>query len=1116
MLKNTYFFLLFFLLFFVPVHSQVVINEFLSSNSTVNTDEDGTYQDWVELYNTGATAVNLNGYGLSDDATLPYKWTFPNVSMPAGSYLLVWCSDKNRATPGSPLHTNFKLSGADSIRLTNAGGVTVNTAPAATSVQNISYGRLPNGTGGFVFFTTVTPAAANAATGFSQILPPPTFSHEGGFMTSPFNLTLTTTIPGATIYYTLDGSEPNPTNLAGTNYNYKNQYPEEPGNAPGSMLIKSFQTLQYTAPLNIVDRSPLANDISTISTTNDFVPTYIPTSPIAKATVIRAIVVKAGAISSEVASRTFFVTPQGSNRFSLPVISLSINENLLFDYEDGIYVAGTDFDTWRIENPTASALFESVGNYYRRGIENERVGNFSYFVNGTEVVNQNVGFRIHGGSSRAFPSKSLNMYARPEYGIDKIEYPFFSDVDSNDFERLVLRNSGGDFYETMFRDALNQEICKALRVERESYQPTVTFLNGEYWGILNLREKLDNNYFKQIYGIESVDVLENDFDLPAIQEGDTSDWQTLYDYMVSNSLATDAKYNYIKTRLDPDNFMDYFIANIFLDNSDWPGTNIVFWRKQTQGFVPDALYGHDGRWRFAFHDMDDTFGIGSDSFTRNSLAAATATNGPEWPNPPVSTLFLRRMLENNTFKTQFINRFADLMNTTFLSTRITSIINSMNDVIEPEIPEHISRWEAPPTVSNRDFYVNFQLDFANARPAIQRNHIRSKFGIANNINANLNVSNAAHGYVRMNTIDIKDGTPGITGNPYPWTGIYFSNIPVTVKAIPLPGFAFSHWTGASSATTAEITITSASNFSLVAHFIPDVAVPMDQPIYFWMMDSEIPNDTPLTSLDATFEMNAQNASITYQSALAGYPFTDTHPNWGKASMERRNAPTNINYIPEANENIPFDTSDMRGLQIKQPFQNGSLQNTMIFNVPTQGWQDIKFAFAAKDENAADAIQLDYAVNSGTPVWTTTGITSTLPLGDAYQLYEIDFSNLSSVDNNANFKIRLRFTGPNMTVDNGDRVTFNNISVLGDTMLSIEAPVAQANRFIIYPNPATDVLNIAHNFSDVSYKLYTLEGRLVVQGQLTGASINVSEMSKGMYLLQLNADGFSETKKILKR
>lgn len=1108
----------FFFLMSKPVFSQgIVINELLTSNTHTNTDEDGSYQDWVELYNNGPAAVNLAGYGLSDDPALPYKWIFPAVTVPSGGYLLVFCSDKDRTNPASELHTNFKISsGGESVSLTNPGGTTVDSVPPTAIASDISYGRQPNGTGAFVFFATVTPNAVNSAVGYSEVLPPPSFSIAGGFFTAGFNLGLSSTVAGSTIIYTLDGSEPDPANLAGTTYTYKNQYPEYPGQAFGPLLTQSFKSFQYTTPISIIDRSPLPNKIASISSTYSFNPTYIPTTPIFKGTVVRAKVIKAGALTSTTASNSYFISPLGSSRFSLPVISLSISENKLFDYNDGIYVAGVDFDNWRTANPTLEHDgLEDLGNFYRRGIENERVANMTYFVNGAQVINQEVGLRLHGGSSREWQNKSFNIYSRGDYGDATMDYPFFPGQPT-DFERLVLRNSGADFYETLFKDALNQNLIKNLHVLTKGYQPTITFMNGEYWGILSLIDKFDDNYFTRVFNFNAgeVDILESENN---VEEGDNVDYLDMLNYISTHPLSNQANYDYITTRLDPENFEDYFISNIYFDNIDWPGNNIVYWRKKTNGFVPNAPYGHDGRWRWLAHDMDATFGTNSGLVNHNNLAAATATNGPEWPNPAWSTYMLRNMLLNPNFKNDFINRFADLMNTSFLSTRIVGTIDNMKNVLAPEMAEQIDRWEAPDDMGTWNYFLDFQKDFANQRPAIQRNQIRAKFGITANINATLDVDDPTHGYIKMNTIDIKDGTDGITGNPYPWTGIYFSNIPVKMKAVPYPGYTFSHWAGASTSTNAEITMTMASSFAATAIFVPD-AVATSQPIFFWMMDGTMPNNLPLETLNTTYKVGSSDGVIQYQSCLVGYPFTSTSPSWRKASMERRNSPTTINYLTEANSNLAFANSDMKGLQIKEPLQNGTLENTMIFNFSTSGYKDIKFSFAAINElTNATGILIDYSVNTGTPIWITNGLTaSNLPLTAAFQLYNVDFTSIPTVNNNANFKIRLRFAGTNMTVDAGNRVTFNNIAVHGTQLLAI--PQNNTPKFMVYPNPFSDVINIVGSDMDTTYKVFSIDGKIVKNGTMdSGAQVNLDHLTKGIYILELTSgEGKTEIKKIVKK
>ncbi len=171
--------------------------------------------------------------------------------------------------------------------------------------------------------------------------------------------------------------------------------------------------------------------------------------------------------------------------------------------------------------------------------------------------------------------------------------------------------------------------------------------------------------------------------------------------MNTNSLATPANYNYIKTQLDPENFADYYIGNLFLLNEDWLNNNINFWRNKIPVNNLGAANGLEGRWRWVYHDMDNTMGEVFGEINANNLAIAnsvdTAPYNPEW-----STCMFRKMLANAEFKTYFINRFADALNTTFLPTRTIGIMQSMSAVIYPTISEHIARWKSPPLVSDYD------------------------------------------------------------------------------------------------------------------------------------------------------------------------------------------------------------------------------------------------------------------------------------------------------------------------------------------------------------------------------------------------------------------------------
>ena len=212
---------------------------------------------------------------------------------------------------------------------------------------------------------------------------------------------------------------------------------------------------------------------------------------------------------------------------------------------------------------------------------------------------------------------------------------------------------------------------------------------------------------------------------------------------------------------------------------------------------------------------------------------------------------------------------------------------------------------------------------------------------------------------------------------------------------------------------------------------PVQPIPDTRLLHYWCFTDELDNNTPFESLKSSFSIVGQ-AEISYESALAGYPFDSADENWRRASMERRNAPTLLNYRPDGNWNMDYDQAVMRGLQVRQPFTGDGGQNMMIFHLPTVGYKDMLFSFAAMNEGAAEGLIVEYSVSSGLPLWETTGLEEhTFLLTDnAYQLYAIDFSAIEDVDENADFKIRIRFDVADGQADVGDRVTFNNIALEG--------------------------------------------------------------------------------------
>jgi hypothetical protein len=802
-MKN-YFTLLLLLVSTTLIRAQVKINELMASNENTVVDNVGAYSDWVELHNPSGAAIDLAGYYLTDDYSNLKKFRFTStagqVVVPANGYLIIWASS---TVSSGANHTSFSLSAdGERVALVMPDGLSiVDSLTFGPQRMDISYGRLPNGGTTFKYFTVSTPGLANVVTNsYDELLSPPVFSHAGGFYSSSFGLSISHPDPGVNIYYTTDGSVPSAGSLTPQSYTYRNNY-------PGNNQTKQYQSYSYTSPLTVDDASNLPNKISTIASTHSSNLDYLPTAPLYKGKVIRAVAVKAGALTSEVTSSSFFFSPTGANKFTLPVVSVMSQEDGLFSYNNGIYVPGIDFDNWRNANPTLTPDFGSPANYRRTGEPAERASHFEIIESDTVVYKQDVGIRINGGWSRGFKFKSLRLYGTDQYKT--IEHPLFPQLPYDEYKTFILRNAGNDYNGTFFKDALVHETVAHLKIDIQAYRPALLFLNGEYWGIHNMRQRQDKHYYAQKYGVngDSLDIIGEE-----IEEGTTTHYRSMISYINTNGVVSNTHYDYVQTQMDVESFRDYQITEIFYNNQDWGTNNIKYWRLQVP-YNPAAPLGHDGRWRWSLYDADATIS----NWTDNRLSIASS-----FTNYWDAGFLLGKLLQNQAFRNDFINRFADLMNTVFTTSYLTGFIEAKRNGISAEIPAHLERWK---TLSDSAAWLSKIancITFFQQRPGYQQTHIQSKFGLSGQYNLTVNVSNPAHGYVRVNTIDILPSTPGVNASPYPWTGSYFyksdNSIPVVLRARPKLGYKFKHWVYNATILTDSvqiITATSARSYTAV-------------------------------------------------------------------------------------------------------------------------------------------------------------------------------------------------------------------------------------------------------------------------------------------------------------
>ena len=586
----------------------------------------------------------------------------------------------------------------------------------------------------------------------------PIFSVPAGFYTEEFELTITSGVATEDIYYTVDGSLP---------------------------VIGNPTTYQHTAPIGI-----------------KFIPTREKASQYFCGTVIRAVAVSGDGTISKVGTASYFVDSNIFDKYKLPIISITTDNSNLYDSKIGIM---------------------SPYNNQSRGREWERPIHFEYFdKEGSLQLSMDAGIRLHGGASRDWAFKSFRIYARTEYDVDnQFEYDFFSDsvipafVKSGKdngkvitkYKRLLLRNGGNEGTAgdgTLFRDALSQALVANTSLDLQAYAPAITFINGEFYGIQNIRERQDEKYIEDHYDVDENEVIIYEFSYdrqgaqePAIVNGEDADldfYNNMLTFIREKDLSVQENYEQLEQWMDIDNFVDYQIINIFGENGDWPGNNSKAWRVRTD-YNPEAEYGLDGRIRWLLYDSDFNFGLYNSRVSTDSLANATKVGSTQWPNQDGSTLMLRKLLENEAFRIYFSQRFLDLINTNFDKDYANTLIDEIASLYETSIEEFKGRYRLL-----HDWHKNIETvkTFISKRDSICKMHLANKFDLGKLFFLSINTmenSKPIGGKVRVNTVMIDSQSNGVISGI--WKKSYYEGIPTIISAIPEDGYEFVSWSGSS-------------------------------------------------------------------------------------------------------------------------------------------------------------------------------------------------------------------------------------------------------------------------------------------------------------------------------
>jgi hypothetical protein len=575
--------------------SSVRLNELVAANVNGLRDEDNEPQDWVELYNTSSNSVSLAGWSLTDDENDRTKWVFPPIAIAGRGYLIVFCSGKDRkpTAPGSKLHTNFKLSpDGEFLGLYNAEvprELVSSFNPYPNQRRDYSYGY--DSFDQLRYFQTPSPGASNGTSSITGVVSDTKFSHNRGFYTNAFSLSITCATPGVTLRYTLNGSAPSAT--SGTIYT-------NPVPITNTTVVRALAYKSNLLPSDVDAQTYLfLDDVIKQSPTGAAPPGWPATWG--------GNVVDYGMDPEIVTNATYRNTIKEDLK-SIPTLSIVMNLDDLFNASTGIYAnPGGDGPLW--ERPCSLELI---------------------FPDDSEGFQINCGLRLRGGFSRSTsnPKHAFRVFFRQEYGASKLNYPLFGPTGAKNFDKFDIRTMqnyswsfGGDPSMICLRDQLSRDAQLAMGQPSTRGAWYHLYINGQYWGLYNTEERPEASFGESYDGgrEEDYDVIKQlDGYISGPTDGNADAWYRLWQ-AATNGFANDVDYFKVQglnvdgtpnaayeNLVDVPNLIDYMLVILYGGNLDAPISNFLGNDSPNNWYGYRDRTGQHGGFKFVSHDAEHT------------------------------------------------------------------------------------------------------------------------------------------------------------------------------------------------------------------------------------------------------------------------------------------------------------------------------------------------------------------------------------------------------------------------------------------------------------------------------------------------------------------------------
>ena len=432
----------------------------------------------------------------------------------------------------------------------------------------------------------------------------------------------------------------------------------------------------YTEPLLLDSSLYSTSDIYTLQISPDHL-VYFPDS-VQHCIVIRAAVFDQNdSCISAVTTNSYFIRALGCDTHGLPAVSLCADSLDLFDYDNGIFVPGAAF------NPLKPDL---TGNYYMHGREWEREANFEFCEYATnEGINQKCGLRTHGNLSRRYPSKGMKVYAREEYGTSKFNYNFYNDSIINSYKRLALKPFALGWPNSGIQDYLSDKFALQAGLPSSDSRPFILFLNGEYWGIYFLQEKMDERFLENHYGtnVDNCSIIGDWYG--NVDCGNNFYFMQMMNWLNNANLDNEVNYRHICDLIDMDNYINYMVFETFIANWDWPFNNMRCWQEG------------EGKWRWMYFDGDATL-LPHDF---DVFVNASVYNPPSsWNNYPEAKLLFGKLLKNTQFIAAFEARARELCAGVFPYENTYPMYQDIVEALRPNVEDHSYRFGIPASTTD--------------------------------------------------------------------------------------------------------------------------------------------------------------------------------------------------------------------------------------------------------------------------------------------------------------------------------------------------------------------------------------------------------------------------------